>query len=150
MIFADLIFPVFYIPYLAWTIPWIIPLALLSEAIVFWIMRRSLGGWRIASGTLAANGFSWFVGVLVLRFVPLPMIGVTEDSNFQVHYHQPYLAIAFLIAFVLSTLLEYPVWLLVRWKQRESCFRTTVAANAASYVVLMLVLFALNNFSVES
>ena len=149
MIFADLIFPVFFIPYLEWTVPWIIPLALLAEAIVFWTMCRSLGGWKIASGTLAANAFSWFVGIIVLRFVPVPLIGVTQDSNFQIHYHQPYLAIAFLIAFGASTLLEFPIWLLVRWKQKVPCVRSTIAANAASYLVLMLCLFILNGFSFE-
>ena len=145
MFFADVIFPIFTLPFFWFWVPWALPLALASEAAVFWFNYRQIGSWRLLAGVLGANAFSWIVGILIgMVTVPLlpPGIGMSSDQKtFEAEYLVPYVLVLFFIAFVLSTLLEYPVWKLLGRKQPfKSLFRTTLIANAASYLILVGIL----------
>lgn len=117
-------------------VPWAIVLALLTEVAVFRLCRTPLSFWSIAGGTVGANAFSWFVGVLIIRFFPIPMWGTWEDRQFQVHYEVMWVDLAFLIACILSTILEYLIWWPIGRRHAPHLLRATFCANLASYTVL--------------
>jgi len=145
VIFADVIFPIFTLPFFWFWVPWALPLALASEAAVFWFNYRQIGSWRLLAGVLGANAFSWIIGILIgMVTIPLlpPNVGMSSDQKTsEAEYLMPYVLILFFIAFVLSTLLEYPVWKLLGKKRPfKSLLRTTFAANAVSYLILVSIL----------
>jgi hypothetical protein len=143
--FADVIFPVFTVPYLiAWGAPWALAGALLAEMVVFWVRRKQLKPWKVIVGTLVANAVSWFAGGLIAASLPFPNFGMSGNAGF--HYQFGVLAVAFLMAYVLSTLIEFVIWLPFARKQEPFLFATTALANVASYLVLALaaIYFAVN------
>ena len=152
MTFADMIFPLFTVPYDMYLgAPLMIILALLVEGGVFFWMRRSIGLWRIVAGTLGANALSWICGMVLFTLLPLPNIGAyyeMEPNARGLHYGPGPVLLAFFVAFVLSTLLEFPVWrLVVRKMPGMKVFAPTVIANAASYLVLLAALFVFQQYS---
>jgi hypothetical protein len=152
MVFADMIFPLFTLPYdIFLGAPLMIVFALLAEGAVFFWMRRPIGLRRIIAGTLGANALSWICGMLLFTFFPLPNIGSYYEmapNARGLHYGPGPVLLAFLVAFVLSTLLEFPVWrLAVRKTPGTEVFVPTVVANAASYLLLLAALFVFQQFS---
>jgi hypothetical protein len=152
MIFADMIFPLFTLPYDVYLgAPLLIILALLVEGAVFFWMRRSIGIKKIIAGTLGANALSWLCGMMLFTLLPLPNIGAyyeMEPNARGLHYGPGPVLLAFFVAFVLSTLLEFPVWrLVVRKMPGVTVFVPTVVANAASYLLLLAALFVFQRFS---
>ena len=156
MILADLIFPIFTVPYFWFLEPWALPVALLLEALVFWYSYRKISSIRLAAGVLGANAFSWFVGIILILFAPFNYLGfgylgISQDQNFQIRYHQPYILIAFFVAWILSAILELMIWKLLDRKEFFPCLaRTTLAANAASYLFLLGCLYVYQGFSFEN
>ena len=152
MTFADMIFPLFTLPYDIYLgAPLMIVLALLVEGGVFFWMRRSIGLWRIVAGTLGANALSWICGMLLFTLLPLPNVGSYYEmapNARGLHYGPVPVLLSFLVAFVLSTLLEFPVWrLVVRKMPGMKVFVPTVVANLASYLLLLAALFVFQQFT---
>jgi hypothetical protein len=152
MVFADMIFPLFTLPYdIFLGAPLMIIAALLVEGGVFFWMRPSIGTWRIVAGTLGANALSWVCGMVLFTVLPLPNIGSYYEmapNARGLHYGPGAVLLSFLVAFVLSVLLEFPVWrLVVRKMPGMKVFVPTVVANVASYLLLLAALFVFKQFS---
>jgi hypothetical protein len=152
MVLADMIFPLFTLPYdMFLGAPLMIVLALLVEGAVFFWMRRPLDPRKIMAGTLGANVLSWMAGMLLFTLLPLPNIGSYYEmapNARGLHYGAVPVLLAFLVAFVLSVLLEFLVWkLVVRKIPGVMVFVPTVIANAASYLLLLAALFVFQGFS---
>jgi hypothetical protein len=63
------------------------------------------------------------------------------------HYGPGPILLAFFAAFVLSTLLQFPVWrLVVRKMPGVTVFVPTVVANAAGYLALLVALFVFQQY----
>ena len=145
MVFADAIIPVFSTPYLIiWSLPWLVPLVLIAEAIVFWRFYPAMKRWILIAGVIGANVFSWVVGLLIVGFLPR---GYSIDPDTQaIHYVHSYIVLSFIIALILAIILEYAVWRLIFWKSPlPSLGRANAYANLASYALLILlaIVFAL-------
>ncbi|MCE0498289.1 MAG: hypothetical protein LV481_10130 [Methylacidiphilales bacterium] len=146
MIFADAaIFPVFTTPYLIIRfIPWVVPLVLIVEGIVFWRFYPAMKRWMLIAGIIGANVFSWVVGLLLVGFLPRGY-SIDPDTH-AIHFVQSYILLSFIIALILAIILEYAFWRLISWKSPlPSLGRANAYANLASYALLILVaiLFAL-------
>jgi len=140
MIFADadVIFPVFTTPYLIIrSLPWLIPIILITEALVFWRFYPVMKRWILIAGVIGANAFSWMVGLFIVGFLPR---GYTIDPDTQtIHYVQSYIVLSFIIALILAIVLEYAVWRLIFWKSPlPSLGRANAFANLASYALLIV------------
>jgi Ca2+/Na+ antiporter len=138
MFFADMIFPVFTTPYLLVVFfPWAAALALISEMIVFWRFYPDMRRWRLIAGVLGANAFSWFVGIGIASYL-LPN-GSWYDPMTRAHvYIQPYPVLSFVVALLLSIILEYAVWRLIsRKKPMPLLGKANAIANVVSYAVLI-------------
>ncbi len=132
------IIPVFTTPYLIiWALPWLIPLVLISEGIIFWRYYPAMKRWLLFAGTVGANAFSWMVGIFLVGFLPR---GYSIDpATNEISYVHVYIVLSFIIALVLAILLEYLVWRLIFWKQPlPSLGRVNTVANIVSYAILVV------------
>jgi hypothetical protein len=139
MFFADAaIIPVFSTPYMIiWFLWWMVPLVLISEAFVFWRYYPAMKRWLLAAGIIGANVVSWLVGIFLVGFLPRGY-SIDPVTN-EISYVHSYIALSFLLAFILSVILEYTVWHLIYWKSPlPSLGKANALANLASYALLIV------------
>jgi hypothetical protein len=155
MFFSDVIFPAFSAPYFAcWFFPVAALLSMWAEVLVFRLGNQKLTWMRTCAGVAAANLASWCCGFALSFLLPHGLISAP--------YHPPggetqytvepgklfgiYLVLGFIVAYILSILIEVRVWRrFTRTDPLTNCLKTTIWANTASYLVLLggAVLYAL-------
>jgi hypothetical protein len=127
-VLADIIFPLFLLPYVpAMFNPRVAAAALASELVVFYVFQfRSSPFWIVLAGVIAANVISTVVGFLVLGFLPSPE-----------HWPSWLVYPVFFVAWGLSVAIEYGVYRSVpQWRRFSHLLIAVAVSNAASYSVL--------------
>jgi hypothetical protein len=138
MLFADVIFPVFTVPYIAELfMPWLLIPALAVELLVFKCLYRESSWGRLCPTVLGANSGSWFVGIILGLFLLPSGIRQRADINL-IDFVPGTLVWAFIFAFVISVIIEGLIWCAARKDlSRPRLFLATLLANMASYTVLI-------------
>jgi hypothetical protein len=146
-IIANVIFPAFATPYVsAMLFPLAAVTALVVEMIVFRVLNHNLSWARIAGIVVVINILSAVVGCLVALILPsgyeTALIG-REGEQFETFQPGPdfitYAALGYLVAYMLSILVEWGILKSSRQKALiEKPFVTVAAANTASYAVLVV------------
>jgi hypothetical protein len=138
---ADVIFPAFYTPYIAQIFYPIAAITGLGAEVVFyrwWSKDDRLG--RIILVVVVANVSSSAVGMLIAAYLPNgynPGRGRWNGPAWR-----ELATVAWVVAFVVSVLIEWPLVLLFRRFLRiRRTFLAVLLANASTYVVLLIVLF---------
>jgi signal transduction histidine kinase len=137
MFFADLVFPVFTTPYVfVLFMPWLIPLALIAEGIIFKLFYRDLGWVKNSTTVLGANAASWFLGIGIGGLLPM---GIYQDQVTHAEdFNKTFLVLAFVLALIISVIVESGIWWTTRRELRTArLFWATAAANVASYSVVI-------------
>jgi hypothetical protein len=147
MFVADVIFPAFSAPYLAWFFfPVAALLAMFSEVLVFRLRNNELTWGRAAAITAGANLVSWFFGLLLSLVLPSGLVphlvrqpgGKDFRTITQGPHYGTYMILGFIVALILSILIEYRVWLRYTHKAPlRDCLNSCILANVASYAVLI-------------
>lgn len=146
MILANVIFPVFTAPYIAFFLfPVAATAAILSEIIVFKKRYQKLSWMRATGVALFANLISWFAGIILGHFLPSGLVpqvtGSGEEQLTRLTLGPNYyllMWIGFAVAFVLSILIEFYVWKIFQLKSPLSkLFKTTTLAHVTSYALLI-------------
>ena len=145
---ADVIFPAFQTPYI---VPFLFPVAgiaaIVVEVLVFWRLNRHLRIGQIIAVVVLANVASGYIGFVIAAFLPSGLVPkVVGEGEHQGQIIQPgpqfdtYMVLSFVVAFVLSVVIEYGVvrWC-VGWARVNRPFLTVTLANLASYVTLIAV-----------
>jgi hypothetical protein len=136
MILADVVFPVFTAPYvMGLFMPWILVPALMAEVLIFkaFYLKDSWG--TLIATILGANASSWLLGILLGTFL-LPS-GIREHGN-SIDFAPGLIEWAFLLAFVLSVIIESWVWWAARTVPRSRrVLIATLVANVGSYGILI-------------
>jgi len=143
---ADVIFPAFFVPYVAQIFfPFAAVAALTAEVLFYrwWSKNMHLG--RLIVVVLVANVVSSVIGMIVASFLPTGYNPAFRAGQ-HVPWHAPewfdYATLAWLVAFIISVLVEWPVVMLLRRVVAiQRTFIAVLFANAASYLVLLLVFF---------
>jgi len=150
MLLANVIFPAFSAPYFSQLFfPVAGIAAILTEVFIFRKVYGSLSFSRTLGIVLIANIVSWVAGIVLSNFLPsglAPRViqaGENEVSILARGDNFGTLVIAaFFIAFILSILVEYPVWRFFGRKiNLPRLFRTVCIAHVASYTVLIITVF---------
>ena len=145
---ADVIFPAFYAPYVIQLLVPVAAIAALASEVAFyrwWSKDQRLG--RLIVVVVIANVLSSIIGMVIAYFLPNGY-NPAFPSHSTGPWHGPewdqLAEIAWVVAFLVSILVEWPVLVLFRRFIRiPRTFTAAVFANATSYVVL-LVVFALS------
>jgi hypothetical protein len=127
-VLANIIFPLFLLPYVPAVLnPRVAAAALASELVVFYGFQfRSSPFWTVLAGVIAANVISTVAGFLVLGFLPSP-----EHGPSWLVYP------VFFVAWGLSVAIEYGVYRSVPpWRRFSHLLVAVAVSNAASYSVL--------------
>ncbi len=149
MLLANVIFPAFSAPYFSQLLFPIAGIAaILTEVFVFRKVYSSLEFFKTLGFVVIANIASWIFGIVLSHFLPsglapkIVQAGGQEVSVLSRGDNFGSLVIAaFVLAFILSILIEYPVWRsLGRKMDLPKLFRTTCIAHVASYTVLIITL----------
>jgi len=147
IILANVIFPAFAAPYVsAMFFPVAAIAAMLTEAVVFRVLNRDLSWRRTVSTVLVINIASAIVGFAIAAALPSglePTVMREGENQFETIQPGPkfgmYAVLGYVLAFVLSILIE---WGIVRTSRRvvklAKPFITVALANAASYAVLIV------------
>jgi len=147
IILANVIFPAFAAPYVsAMFFPVAAIAAMLTEAVVFRALNRDLSWRRTVSTVLVINIASAIVGFAIAAALPSglePTVMGEGENQFETIQPGPkfgmYAVLGYVLAFVLSILIE---WGIVRTSRRvvklAKPFITVALANAASYAVLIV------------
>jgi branched-subunit amino acid ABC-type transport system permease component len=148
MLQANVIFPAFSTPYfLHLLFPIAGIAAILAEVFVFRRRYQTFTIFGALSPVLVANVISWIFGIVLSLILPsglVPKIVKSGDQEVSILSRGPdfgvLVAAAFGVAFVLSIVIEYPVWkFLTRKDPLPNLLRTTCIAHVASYSVLILI-----------
>ena len=148
MLLANVIFPAFSATYFLHLLFPIVGIsAILAEVFVFRRRYQALTFFGALIPVLVANVISWIFGVVLSAILPsglVPKIVKSGDQGVSILSRGPdfgvLVAAAFGLAFVLSILIEYPVWkFLFRKDPLPNLFRTTCIAHVASYSALILI-----------
>jgi len=146
---ANVIFPAFSAPYFSQLFfPVAGIAAILTEVFVFRKIYNSLTFFRALGFVLAANIFSWIAGMVLSNFLPTglaPRVIQAGENEVSIlgrgDNFGTLVIVAFFVAFVLSILIEYPVWRFFGRKiEFPRLFRTVCIAHVASYTVLVITL----------
>jgi hypothetical protein len=150
-VFADVIFPVFFAPYfIFFGLPWAILLALLAEIMIYRFMVKGPSLTATSVFTVSANLISWLFGVFITFFLPDNFARRVIDARGEPAFPAYAVAVAFVVAWALSVLIEGGLWKCVLLKHPElPLWKATAVANAASYALLLGVLFVYNHFSLR-
>jgi hypothetical protein len=149
MLVADVIFPVFWAPYLVWFFPLATGLAVLSEIIVFKLRYRSASVFRIAIVAIIANIVSWVVGGVLTGILPTSLtpkiVDIVRDHDSLTspgQWYGIYIFCSFVGALILSVVIEYGVWRAFRlFIPLDRLFVTCAIANVTSYIILFAVAY---------
>lgn len=128
--FANVIFPLFDLPYMAGIFsPWLAAGALAAEIIVFYGFHfRTIPLWPIFAVVLGANIISTLVGFFALAFLPSP-----DNGPHWLIY------LTFIMAWLLSVGIEFGVYFTVpRWRRFQHLLVATATSNGVSYCILLL------------
>lgn len=145
-VLANVIFPAFTAPYYSY---FFFPLAgiaaVAAEVVILKKRHPALTLTRVFIFTLVANIASWMLGIAISSQLPsglTPKVIQNGDHEFSTisqgpHFNQLVLA-GFGVAFILSILIEYPVWkYLTRRKMLPRLFISICYAHVASYIALI-------------
>ena len=130
---ADVVFPLFLLPYVAGVFaPGFAAAALLCEVLVFYAFQfRASSFWLVLFAVIAANIVSTLIGFFALGFLPDPALG-----------RRWIVYIAFFVAWALSVAIEYGLYFAVpRWRRFSRLLPAVALSNVASYLVLALALW---------
>jgi hypothetical protein len=151
MFFADVIFPAFSAPYVAWCFfPIAALLSMLAEVLVFRFATQQLTWLRAMAGTAQANLASWIFGLLLSLVLPSGLvprfIRQPDGHSFQTNGPGPrfslYMVMGFVVAYLLSILIEVRMWRrFTRNDPIPQCLRVCIWANTASYLILIGIAF---------
>lgn len=144
---ANVIIPAFTVPYAA---ALLFPVAgisvLIAECTVFKLTNRHMTWWKTFALVLGINIFSTVIGFIISAFLPDGLEPKLMGSGeHQVWISQPgehwiaLMCFAFLVAYVLSILLEYGLIRLIKRISLNRAFSTVVLANTVSYVALIAI-----------
>ena len=141
---ADVIFPAFYAPYVAQIFSPLAALAALATEIFFyrwWSKEARIG--RLAVVVVVANVASSVVGMIIAAYLPTGYNPAFPRGS-QGPWHAPewiqLATIAWVLAFLVSIVIEWPVLVLFRRFVRiPRALLASTFANAASYVALLAV-----------
>jgi hypothetical protein len=143
---ADVIFPAFYTPYVTQIFfPLAAIMALCTEAIFYkwWCKEASVG--RIVVVVLVVNIASSAAGMLIASYLPTgynPAFQSARSGPWSGPGWNALATLAWIVAFIVSVLIEWPLVLLFRRMVRiPRAFLAVLFANACSYVVLLVILF---------
>jgi hypothetical protein len=148
---GNIIFPALAAAYAApLLLPFVLPVALFLEGVAARrVEPESRQGWIWAT-VVAANLWSWLVGVVLTGWSVLPSGLITEDGR--VTQGPAYAALAcasFLLAWALSTGLEFGLFYPLRKKLRiRKPFKVALLANTYSYAAIVLILVAVQGLSI--
>ena len=118
--------------------PPVLVVVLALETAVLRLRWPAVGAWRAAGLICYVNAISWIVGVFITGYAfpsgyTFESVGhMRKDAHFTL-----YMCLGFLIAYVLSVLIEGA--LLVSWARKYGCgnpFEVALVGNTFSYVFL--------------
>jgi len=153
MFFADVIFPAFSAPYLSLLFfPIAALLAISSEIFTFKCRYKSLPLSRTVWITLVANFVSWMIGLLLSLVLPSGLVPKIMRSGFKTiapgPHFQVFVICGFIVAFILSIVIEYFVWKRLSKKSPlPSLSVTSFIAHIASYGILILIAYLYIHFN---
>lgn len=146
-ILANVIFPAFTAPYVsAMLFPFAGISAIAVEIGVFRVMNRKTSWWNITKLVIFVNLFSSVIGFLIAGVLPSGL----EDTMVSVGDYQysrikegpmftTYCIFGFIVAFILSIMIEYPIAKICRNAVIiDNHFATVGFANLASYLTLIV------------
>jgi hypothetical protein len=143
---ADVIFPAFYTPYVVQIFyPLAAIMALCAEVIFYrwWSKDTRLG--RLILMVVVVNIVSSVSGMLVASCLPTgynPAFHSARSGPWRGPGWNALATIAWIVAFIVSVLIEWPLVLLFRRMVAiPRAFLGVLFANASSYVVLLVILF---------
>lgn len=156
IVLANVIFPAFATPYVsALLFPAAAVAAIVTEVIIFRLLNRNLTWGRIFMLVLVMNIISAAIGFAIAAVLPDGLVPtMMGDGEHQFELLQPgpkfgtYATLGYILAFVLSILIEWIVVLTFRPRigRIDKPFKTVALANVASYLVLIAVVYVWSNF----
>lgn len=142
---ANMIFPAFSAPYVSTLIfPVALVAVLIIESAIFKKVSANLTILKVILLVIIVNLVSWFGGVLFTGFLPSGLITneegmVTSGPDFSF-----YASLGFLVAYVLSFLIEAGVLKLISYKiNMASPIKMSFYANTASYFALTVIVWVM-------
>ena len=143
---ADVIFPAFYTPYIAQIFYPLAAIAALCAEVIFyrwWSKDNRVG--RIVLVVVVVNIVSSAAGMLTASFLPTGYNPAFQSAGRGTWSGPGWSALAtaaWVVAFIVSVLIEWPLVLLFRRLVRiPRAFVAVLFANAISYIVLLAILF---------
>ena len=139
---ANVIIPAFGTPYfsmLFYASAW--STVLISETLVYQFFNRTSPIWKGVLFVLSANIISWFAGLSISGMLPDGMY--IDEMGFPQRgpEFRQYVMLGFLLAYVLSVVIEGAVLKMLAWKFTiKAPFKMALLANTLSYVLLVAVL----------
>ena len=143
---ANVIFPAFFAPYVMQILVPVAGLAGLAAEVIFyhwWTGEARIG--RLLAMVLVANVVSSAVGMIIagqLHAGYKPATQTNLNPSWRGAEWIDYVALAWVLAFVISVAIEWPIVVLFRkFVIIRRAFTASLFANACSYVVLLAMLF---------
>jgi hypothetical protein len=143
---ADVIFPAFYTPYVAQAFyPLAAIMALCAEVIFYRCWSKDTRVGRLILMVIVVNVVSSAAGMLIASYLPTgynPAFQSVRGGPWNGPGWNALATMAWIVAFIISVLVEWPLVLLFgRTVRIPRAFLAVLFANACSYVVLLVILF---------